>query len=106
MDERAKTGLSPATAGYGIAAVMAILFNTLLAWVKDSTPALQNAMKVAFGHHWITHGVVVVLVFFVLGWILSQSAIAQRIGALGLNTALVGAVLLGGLGLVGWFFFV
>ncbi len=91
------------TAGFGVAAAVAILFNTLLAWVKDSYPALNAAMKAAMGHHWITHGVAVMAVFLILGLLLSQKN--MRMSGKRLAWKLVAATVLAGLGLIGWFLF-
>ena len=62
-----QTGLSHTAVAFGAAAAIAILFNTLLALVKDKVPALNTAMASLTGHHWITHGIAVVAVFFIVG---------------------------------------
>ena len=105
MEEFSRQELSPHTAGFGVAAAIAILFNTLLAWLKDSHPAVQNAMKDVLGHHWITHGVLVASVFAVLGFGFSRSAFVGRLSGKMLAIIIFSATVLGGLGLVGWFFF-
>jgi len=98
--------ISSRVAGYGLAAAIAIVFNTLLAWVKDSVPALNAAMKAAMGHHWITHGVVDVIVFVILGVILSRSAVSHNISGTALAKTIVVAAVMGGGGLAVWFLFV
>lgn len=103
MEKETNSNVDPVTAGYGIAAAVAIIFNTLLAWAKDSNASLLAAMKAAMGHHWTTHGVVVVAVFLVLGLILSRRNI--RLQGMTLAKIISGSVILGGLGLLGWFFF-
>ena len=97
-------GLDHTTAAYGLAAAVAVLFNTLLAWVKDAYDPLNTAMAKILGHHWITHGVAVVLVFLIVGFALSRSS-ADWSGYGAIYT-LCAAVILAGLGLVGWFLLV
>lgn len=105
-EEINKTNLSQATTGYGIAASIAIIFNTLLTFLKEEVPAVNAAMKAALGHHWITHSVLVVLVFLILGAWFSRSNYFRDLGGKTLSIFIVGATILGGLGLVIWFIFI
>ena len=88
---------SKQTIGYGIAAVVAILGNTIFTWIKEENPAIRAFLKQIMYHHWIAHGVAVLVVFLVLGFLLSRMVrpsparwltpllvIASAIGALGL----------------------
>lgn len=93
--------LSKETIGYGIAAIVAILGNTVLTWVKEENPAVNAFMKQVLYHHWIAHGVAVVLTFLVLGFILSR-IVRPSVGR-GLAFCIVVASAVGALGLV-WLF--
>ena len=95
--------LDGAIAAFGISASAAIVFNTLLAWVKDSVPAVNDAMKAMSGHHWRTHGLLDIAVFLVVGLILMQRRVT--ISGNGLLALLIAAVAIGGGGLAGWFAF-
>jgi hypothetical protein len=90
-----------AVAGYGISAAIIIVFNTLLAWIKDSSPALNSFMASLSGHHWRTHGIVDVILFLVLGFFLTQRNIV--ISGYTLAGVLIAAILVGGGGLALWF---
>lgn len=92
------------TAGFGISASVAIIFNTLLVWAKESNPSLLAWMKSVTTHHWITNGLLVVGVFLVLGMLLSQIKIQIRITSL--TWILVLSSAFGGLGIVAWFLIV
>lgn len=98
--------ISATTAGFGLSAAVVCVFNTVLAWVKDATPALEQAMRNVLGHHWTTHGVVDVLAFLVLGFVLSRTEMARQMDGTRLARIIAGAVVLAGLGLVGWFLLV
>ena len=97
-----ETYVSPSAAGYSIAAVIAIILNTLLTWAKESYPPLLAAMK-SLAHHWVVHGVIIALVFLVLGHILSKQSFARRMNGVTLAAYLCVATVLGGIGLIGFF---
>lgn len=96
------TPVSQSAAGYGTAAAISIVLNTLLTWAKESYPPLLDAMK-SLAHHWIVHGTVIMLTFFVLGYILSRQPFARNVSGVTLAMWLVIATILGGVGLVGFF---
>ena len=92
---------SKQTIGYGIAAIIAILANSALVIIKEENPAVKAFMKQLLYHHWISHGVAVLLVFLVLGFILTR--MARSSGARWLTPSLVAASALGALGIVALF---
>lgn len=96
--------VSATTAGYAIAAMVAIIANTLLTWAKESYPPLFAVMK-SLGHHWAIHGTVIVLIFLVLGYIFSRSSFTRRMSGTTLAVLLFFATTLAGAGLVGFFLF-
>ncbi|WP_448188582.1 hypothetical protein [Azospirillum sp. sgz301742] len=96
--------LDTASTAFGLSAATVIIFNTLLAWVKDSYEPLNSFMAALTGHHWITHGLVDVLLFFGLGAFFMARHVKVRADAL--MVAVVAAAVLGGAGLAGWFLFV
>jgi hypothetical protein len=89
---------------FGTSAAIVIVFNTLLAWIKDAYDPLNNLMASLTGHHWITHGLIDVVLFVLLGWLLSRRDNAHITYAL--VVALFAAAAAGGLGLAAWFLFV
>lgn len=100
--ETSQTGVLDGTiAAFGVSAAVAIVFNTLLAWVKDSVPALNSFMASLTGHHWRTHGLVDLLVFVVVGFVLMQRGFT--ITGSTLAAVLVGSIVVGGGGLALWF---
>lgn len=98
--------MKPVTSGFALAAAVAILFNTALAWVKDAYPRLNQLMQSLTGHHWTTHGIADLIVFVALGCIFTSTRAAERISADRLIVTLTGAVAAASLGLVLWFAFV
>jgi hypothetical protein len=96
--------LDAVASAFGIAAVTAILFNTVLAWIKDAYDPLNSFMAHIGGHHWTTHGILDLLVFFGVGFALMRRPVARdgaRMAAL-----LAGSVVVAGGGLALWFLLV
>ncbi len=98
MGKDTNQNVDSVTAGFVISASVAIIFNTLLVWAKESIPSLMAWMKSLTTHHWITQGLLVVGVFLILGAILSKIKIKVRTTML--TWALVLASAFGGIGIV------
>lgn len=95
--------LDRASAAFGLSAAISVLFNTILAWVKDAYDPLNTFMAHLSGHHWTTHGIVDVVLFLVLGIFFMNTGTADRISPDRLVVTVAGAVVLAGLGLAAWF---
>ena len=93
-------------AALGWAAAVAIVFNTVLAFVKDAYDPLNNLMKAMTGHHWITHGLADVIVFVGVGWLLMARGATAPALSKGTVIAVAVAAIAAGAGLAGWFFLV
>lgn len=98
-----QTGLDRASAAFGLAAAVAIVFNTVLAWIKDAYAPLNAFMAHLTGHHWTTHGLADLLLFVVLGFAFLYTGVAERVSARTLVATLVVATICAGLGLAAWF---
>lgn len=95
--------VSRATTAYTVAAILAIIGNTLLVFAKETNPALLTTMKATLGHHWTTQGAVIVLVFLALGFLLSKSPLMRRFNGTFLALLVALATIAAGIGLVGFF---
>ena len=98
--------LAPATSGFVLSAAITVVFNTALAWAKDANPALNDFMRRIGGHHWTTHGLADLLVFVGLGFLFTRTRAAEKISPNRLTKALIGTVVIAGLGLALWYVFV
>lgn len=97
------TSVQTRTAGYTIAAAVAILANTLLVFAKETNPALLASMKAALGHHWTTQAVVITSGFLILGYLLSRSRAMRGWSGTTLAIMLFCATAIAGIGLIGFF---
>jgi hypothetical protein len=95
--------LSRSSAGFAMAVSVTVLFSTVLAWVKDAYKPLNLFMNGIAWHNWITHGLVDLVLFIVLGLIFSKSNWAGRIAPNRLITFLVMSVAAAGVGLFVWY---
>jgi hypothetical protein len=91
--------LDKKTVGFGLSVAMMSIVNTLLVIVKDMTPPLKKGMADAMGHHWTTHGVIVLTLFVILGFLFSSLVKVENWNANKLCNAIVGSVILAGIGL-------
>jgi hypothetical protein len=94
------------TSAFALAAAIACLFNTALAWVKDAYAPLNKFMASLTGHHWITHGLADVIVFVGLGLLFMNTSIANKINPDRMVSILIWSVVASGLGLFAWFLLV
>ena len=92
-------------AAFGWAAVVAVIFNTVLVFVKETYDPLNSLMKALTGHHWITHGLADVVVFLVVGLLLVRGTTAPGLSKSTVIGVVVSAIIAGA-GLASWFLFV
>lgn len=94
------------TVSFGLALAVTSLLSALLVVAKESNEATVLAwMKAASGHHWITHGVVDVVLFLVLGFVFAQAGWGARMSGTALATIIGISVLLSSLIIAGFFMY-
>jgi len=97
--------LSKYTTSFALSLAVASIVNGLLVVAKEKSPAAMAGMKHLAGHHWITHSVIVIALFFLLGWILAQTNRGAVQPVKSIIRTLVGGVILGSLIIVGFYLF-
>lgn len=90
-------------AAFGLSAAITVVFNVVLAFVKDAYAPLNTFMAHLTGHHWRTHGLFDLIVFIGLGLLFMSKGIPARGLTNGLVVALVAAVILSSAALGLWF---
>lgn len=92
------------TVAFGLSFAITSVLSALLVILKESNQATVLAwMKAATGHHWVTHGLLDVIVFVVLGVLLAKVGGGVRMTANALSATIVGATVLSGLIIAGFF---
>ncbi len=94
----ATTKIDGAAAGFGIAAGLAIVFNSVLVALTDTWPTVDPYVANWTGHAWRTHGIADVLVFLILGVLLTRRRTTIGGYTLALYLVLSVAVAVGGFG--------
>lgn len=91
------TGIGKFTRSFGVSFAITSVLSALLVVLKESNEETVLAwMKSATGHHWATHGIINLIVFVALGWLLSKLGNGRgvEISTKTLVILIVGAVVL------------
>ncbi len=97
----AQNGLvSAKISGWGMAYVYTVLFNAILTVLKEITPPLLALMK-SLGHHWVTQGALDIILFVVLGVVLTNSG--RQLEGEKLANWIAAATVVGGLIIFGFY---
>jgi len=86
--------LDKTTIGFGLSVAVMSILNALLVIFKEMTPPFKKAMADTMGHHWTTHGVVVLVLFFALGFVLAGAVKPASWGAGKLGNTILWSVIL------------
>ena len=92
---------SASVTGYGISYAITSILSALLVVLKESNESVLNLMVSLTGHPWITHGLLDVILFVVLGAILSRQNFTLSGNTL--ISTVVGSTILSGLIIAGFF---
>jgi hypothetical protein len=91
------------TAGFGMSLAITSVLNAIILVIKEENDAVMKAMKAALGHHWTTHGTIVIIVFFVLGFIFSGMRLETKFDSHRMLKYIIWGVIIGGVITAGFF---
>ncbi|GGB92460.1 hypothetical protein GCM10011352_18150 [Marinobacterium zhoushanense] len=98
------TGIGRYNRGFALSLAITSLLSALLVVIKEENQDSVLAwMIAATGHHWVTHGVLVLVLYAVLGWILAQLQLGTRLTGNGLSAVISGSLVVSGLIIAGYF---
>jgi hypothetical protein len=91
--------LSKYTISFGLSLALASVLNALLVVAKEKIPSVTAGLQSLTGHHWVSHGAIILVLFAAFGWIFAQPNAGQgiRITASRLTGLVVLGVVIGGL---------
>ena|ERR1700688_3365137 len=95
--------LGGARSAFALSAAITILFNTVIACAKDAYNPLKHFMASLSDHDWTTQGIADVILFVGLGLIFLKIGLPDKISPTRVISFLVGAVIVGGVGLFAWY---
>lgn len=99
--------VSKYTTSFGLALAICSVVNALLVVAKEKSVVVQGVMQKMTGNHWVTHSALVVVLFFLLGWLLSLANRGQglKLAANRLPGIIAAGVVTGGLIITGFYLF-
>ena len=97
--------VSKHTVSCGLALAIACIVNALIVVVKEKSDTVMNGMKKVTGHHWTTHTVIVLALFFLFAWLFGRAnnGKGMTITAGRLISTLLSGVIIAGLIIVGFY---
>ncbi|MFZ0448125.1 MAG: hypothetical protein WAL98_02695 [Desulfatiglandaceae bacterium] len=81
------------TQGFAYSFIIVSIFNGVLTIIKESTSGIHDVLTSVFGHHWIGQGVVLLVIFFALGFLFSR--LGDQHDARKITPWVIGATILG-----------
>jgi hypothetical protein len=99
------TSVSKYTVSFGLSLALASVMNALLVVAKEKIPTVMARLQSLTGHHWVSHGVVILGLFAAFGWMFAQANGGRGIGIAvnRLISLLVSGVVIGGLIILGFY---
>jgi hypothetical protein len=93
------TSVSKYTISFGLSLALASVINALLVVAKEKSPAVMAGLQKLTGHHWVSHSVIILVLFAVFGWSFARANGGQgiQITVNNLIRTLVSGVVIGGL---------
>jgi hypothetical protein len=94
------------TKSFGLSFAITSVFSALLVVLKETNEDTVLAwMAAATGHHWITHGILNLVLFIILGWLLARPNHGHgvNISERSLIMCIVAALVVGGLIIAGFY---
>lgn len=98
------TGIGQYSRAFALSLAITSLLSALLVVIKEQNQETVLAwMKAATGHHWISHGILILIVFAVLGWALARLKLGAGLSGNGLSAVISGSLVLSALIIAGYF---
>jgi uncharacterized membrane protein YwzB len=91
------------TAGFGLSLIVTSLLNAVILLIKETNDSVMSAMRAALGHHWTTHGAIVIIVFFILGFVFSSMKFEEKWDSQKMLKFIILAKIIGGIIVAGFF---
>ena len=100
------TSISQRTSGFGWSLAICSVANAVLVIVKEKSPTVMSLMKKIGGHQWTGHVAVIVVLFFLMGWVLTKSSgDGSEASAKKLTGIVIAGTIMGALVIIGFYLF-
>ncbi|MCF6094915.1 hypothetical protein L1765_13185 [Microaerobacter geothermalis] len=95
--------LNKTTVAYVLSFAITTIFNGLLVILKETYTGLKDWMASLTGHHWATHGLFVILLFILLGYLFSKTNVHEKYTAKKLTDIVIWSTVIGTILIIGYF---
>lgn len=101
----ANNSISKYKFGFGLSFVITSFFSALLVVGKETNESLKSFMKEFTGHHWITHGILILVLFVALGFLLSNNKLEEflKFDTKKMLITIIGGTIISGIIIVGFY---
>jgi hypothetical protein len=89
------------TAGFAVSYAITSILSAILVVLKEGSQSIHDGLAAVTGHHWVTHGLLDVIVFLVLGFVLAGRGLHLTTQAM--LWTIVGSTVVSGLIIAGYF---
>lgn len=91
------------TAGFGVSYAVTSILSAIIVILKESSEGFHDKLAAITGHHWVSQGLLDIIVFIVLGFVLTRMGSGLRMTGNALIATIVGATIVSGLIITGYF---
>ena len=67
------TAVSKHTISFGLSLALCSVINALLVVTKEKSRAVTSALQRITGHQWVTHAIIILVLFVFFGWLLART---------------------------------
>jgi len=90
-------------AGFGLSLVVTVMLNAVILVIKEISTPVMSVMKAILGHHWTTHGSLLIVIYIVLGCLFSATGLKDRLDSGKLLKYIIWAVVISVIIIAGFF---
>ena len=90
-------------AGFGLSVIVTTLLNALIVVVKETNNHVMNVLKAWSGHHWVTHGAILIILFVILGIVFSTANVGERLSYGTIFKFIVWSVIISSIVIIGFY---
>ncbi len=88
--------------GFGLSLAITAVISSVFVVLKEINAPLKTWMKDLTGHHWVTHGILILAFFAGLGFLLSRYKLSDSMNLI-LSKIIIGGTLLSSVIIIGFY---
>ena len=99
------TAVSKYTISFGLSLALCSVINALLVVTKEKSRTVTSALQRITGHQWVTHVIIVLVLFLFFGWLFARANQGQgmKLAVNRLTVFIVAGIVAGGIIITGFY---